>query len=167
MRFDIAIVSALAATFQLATASPGPAWNGKGAEAGYKFGAVACSAGALVCNSQGMTVGAYTLGSAAFCCSTAAASVTASQSEGWKKAWNAAANKLGSAAQVAKGGVAKVGTFAAECTSKVCRMVKGAKKPILPRSAMEYHRRRQIAKRALEGARRRRNARRALELELE
>ncbi|CAI6101080.1 unnamed protein product [Clonostachys chloroleuca] len=162
MRFDIAIISALAATVQLTTASPEPAWNGKGAEAGYKFGAVACSAGALVCNSQGMTVGAYTLGSAAFCCSTAAASVTASQSEGWKKAWNAAANKLGSAAKVAKGGVAKVGTFAAECTSKVCRMVAGAKKPILPKRSLEVLRRRRNAKRALEAVRRRRNARRSL-----
>lgn len=34
MRFDIAIISALAATVQLTTASPEPAWNGKGAEAG-------------------------------------------------------------------------------------------------------------------------------------
>ncbi|CAI6092579.1 hypothetical protein V2G26_012457 [Clonostachys chloroleuca] len=137
MRFNFGgILLALAATTQFATANPAPAkWNGKGAEAGYKFGAVACAAGALVCNSQGMTVGAYTLGSAAFCCSTAGAAVTASQSDGWKKAWTAAANKLGDAARMAKGGVSKVGKLAAECSDKVCRLMPGKKQPTLPRRA--------------------------------
>ncbi|VUC24105.1 unnamed protein product [Clonostachys rosea] len=136
MRFNFGgILLALAATANFATANPAPAkWNGKGAEAGYKFGAVACAAGALVCNSQGMTVGAYTLGSAAFCCSTAGAAVTASQSDGWKKAWTAAANKLGDAAKMAKGGVSKVGKLAAECSDKVCRLMPGKKKPVLPRN---------------------------------
>ncbi|CAH0057431.1 unnamed protein product [Clonostachys solani] len=139
MRFNFGgILLALAATTQIATANPAPAkWNGKGAEAGYKFGAVACAAGALVCNSQGMTVGAYTLGSAAFCCSTAGAAVTASQSDGWKKAWTAAANKLGDAAKMAKGGISKVGKLATECSDKVCRLMPGKKQPTLPRRAID------------------------------
>lgn len=91
----------------------------------YKFGAVACAAGALVCNSQGYTVGAYTLGSGAFCCSTAAAAVTASQSPGWVAAWVKAANKLGDAARVIGGVYAKVGPFVAKCTATVCTMVTG------------------------------------------
>ncbi|KAK9421841.1 hypothetical protein SUNI508_05442 [Seiridium unicorne] len=131
MRFNISLLfAALAATTQIATAAPAPApepasWNGKGAEAGYKVGAVACGAGALICNSQGYTVGQYTLGTGAFCCSTAAAAVTASQSAGWVAAWNAAAAKLGDAAEVVSGAYAKVGQFVAQCTATVCTMVSG------------------------------------------
>ncbi|KAK6065391.1 hypothetical protein SCUP234_12594 [Seiridium cupressi] len=137
MRFNISLLfAALAATTQIATAAPAPApapepapepaWNGKGAEAGYKVGAVACAAGALICNTQGYTVGQYTLGTGAFCCSGAAAAVTASQSAGWVAAWNAAAAKLGDAAQVVSGAYAKVGQFVAQCTATVCTMVSGS-----------------------------------------
>ncbi|CAH0057371.1 unnamed protein product [Clonostachys solani] len=131
MRLDIAVLYALAAS-PLATAAK---WNSKAASAGYQYGAIVCAAGALICNSQGIKVGAYALGTAGFCCSTASASVTASESKGFQAAWKKSAEKLGAAAQVTKDGASKVGNFVAECSSGVCKMVARKKKgPVLPRS---------------------------------
>lgn len=91
----------------------------------YKVGAVACAVGTLVCNIQGYTVAQYTLGTGAFCCSGAAAAVTASQAPGWVAAWDAAANALGDAAKVVGGAYSKIGPFVAQCSATVCSMVSG------------------------------------------
>ncbi|VUC24195.1 unnamed protein product [Clonostachys rosea] len=155
MRFDTTFLYALAAT-PLATAAK---WNSKAASAGYQYGAIACAAGALVCNAQGIKIGAYALGTAGFCCSTAVATVTASESKGFEAAWKKGAEKLGAAAQVTKDGAAKVGNFVAECKSGVCKMVARKKKgPILPRSPRS---RRGMARRSNNGRRSGRVARRS------
>ncbi|KAK7224386.1 hypothetical protein V2G26_012389 [Clonostachys chloroleuca] len=131
MRFDITLLYALAAS-PLATAAK---WNSKAASAGYQYGAVACAAGALVCNANGVKIGAWALGTVGFCCSTASATVTASESKGFQAAWKKGAEKLGAAAQVTKDGASKVGNLVTECANGVCKMVTRKKKgPVLPRS---------------------------------
>lgn len=90
----------------------------------YKVGAVVCSAGAYVCNRLGHTVGQDVLATSAFCCSATAAAVTASQSEGWVKAWQASANALGNGAKIAGGGLAWGGKWVAHCAVNVCVMIK-------------------------------------------
>ncbi|TVY78541.1 hypothetical protein LSUE1_G008905 [Lachnellula suecica] len=141
MRFNFAALFALTATTQLAIAAPlvaevvepataiavrEPQWNGKNAEAGYKVGAVVCGSGAYLCNKLGHTVGQDVLTTAAFCCSGAAAIVTASQATGWVAAWDAAAAALGKAATVGANGVATAGGFVAKCTVNVCQMIASA-----------------------------------------
>ncbi|KAH8590364.1 hypothetical protein B0O99DRAFT_305261 [Bisporella sp. PMI_857] len=128
MRFNIAILFALTATTQLTAAVPAPVadalpagtkWNDKGPEAAYKFGAVACTLGAYVCNQMGQPLGQHAFVSTGICCSTAAAAVTASQSEGWVNA----AKKVGKAAVIAKNGVDYAGRYTAYCTVEFCKMV--------------------------------------------
>lgn len=92
----------------------------------------------MICSSQGYTVGAYTLASGAYCCGAAAAAVTASQSPGWVRAWQAAAAKLGNGARVLADGTSKVGLFVAECTMSVCKMVRRARpRPGLPTRSID------------------------------
>ncbi|KAJ1325388.1 hypothetical protein MN608_08579 [Microdochium nivale] len=151
MRFN-AVFLVLAATAQLTTAAPRPGnlvvpearslvvreaapeavstdlalrqWDGKGAEAGYKFGAVACGVGSFICNKVGYTVAADTLQTGAWCCGGMAAAVTASQSPGWVSAWNAAASAIGTAARVVGGLPAAGYALVASCTATVCQMVR-------------------------------------------
>ncbi|KAG9239940.1 hypothetical protein BJ878DRAFT_546793 [Calycina marina] len=120
MRFSSALLFALVSTTSIVSANPMPVkWNDKDMEAGYKFGAVACGIGAYVCNQNGMQVAQSGLVYGGFCCSAAAAAVTASQADGWI----AAANKIGAKAVVAKNGVIAGGKLAVTCTIKVCQVV--------------------------------------------
>lgn len=72
-----------------------------------------------MCNQAGQPLGQHAFAGTGFCCSTAAAAVTASQSEGWVNA----AKKVGKAAVVAKNGVDFAGRYTAYCTVEFCKMV--------------------------------------------
>ncbi|KAK9769652.1 hypothetical protein AB5N19_06831 [Seiridium cardinale] len=142
MRFNISMLfAALAATTQIATAAPAPApepapepqWNGKGAEAGQVSQSPPTAPHA---NTTQLQVGQYTLGAGTFCCTTAQAAVTASQSEAWVAAWRSAAAALGDAAVVVAGAYAKVGQFVAQCSATVCTMVSGST-PGLPTRSID------------------------------
>jgi hypothetical protein len=85
----------------------------------YKFGAVACMAGAYACNKFGHPVAQDALVVGAYCCSTAAAAVTASQSQGFVKA----ANKIGKGAVITGNGLVAAGKWAGYpimCVGKYC-----------------------------------------------
>jgi len=138
MRFNIAMLFAVAATTQIVTASPTPVkWNDKDMEAGYaskhkthqykplivfssyKFGAVACGLGAFICSKAGQPVAQDVFIVGGLCCSTAAASVTASQADGFQ----AAAKKIGAVAVVGKDKTAAGGKYVGQCIAGVCKMV--------------------------------------------
>lgn len=68
---------------------------------------------------MGQPLGQHAFFGTGVCCSTAAAAVTASQSEGWVNA----AKKVGNAAVVAKNGVDFAGRYTAYCTVEFCKMV--------------------------------------------
>jgi hypothetical protein len=68
---------------------------------------------------MGQPLGQHAFVGTGVCCSTAAAAVTASQSEGWVNA----AKKVGKAAVVAGNGIDYAGRYTAYCTVEFCKMV--------------------------------------------
>lgn len=84
----------------------------------YKFGAVACGVGSMICDKTGHPLGKDILQGGAYCCSAAAAAVTASQAP----TFIAAANKIGGAAVVGKNGVIAGGKLVGQCVSGVCKV---------------------------------------------
>jgi len=85
----------------------------------YKYGAVACGLGAFICNKTGQPIGQDVFIIGGICCSTAAATVTASQADGFQ----AVAKKIGNAAVVGKDKAAAGGKFVGQCIGGVCKMV--------------------------------------------
>jgi hypothetical protein len=85
----------------------------------YKFGAVACGVGAMICDKTGNPIASDVLQSTAYCCSAAAAAVTASQAPNFI----AAANKIGNTAVVGYNGVIAGGKLVGQCVNDVCKVV--------------------------------------------
>jgi hypothetical protein len=86
----------------------------------YKYGALACSVGAYICNHAGQPISAQdVLFAGGICCGTAAATVTASQGEKFP----AAAKKLGKAAEVGKDMSIAGGKYVGQCIAGACKVV--------------------------------------------
>jgi hypothetical protein len=92
--------------------------TGRLTQPSYKFGIIICGVGALICKSKDQLIAQDALLAGAFCCSTAAAAVTASQSVGWV----AAANKLGAGCRIGKDHLVKGGKLVGQCVGSVCKV---------------------------------------------
>jgi hypothetical protein len=84
----------------------------------YKFGTIICGVGALICNRNAQPIAQDTLLAGAFCCSTAAAAVTASQSVGFVQA----AEKLGAGCRIGKDKVVAGTKLVGQCVAGVCKV---------------------------------------------